>query len=73
MLAPDRTVIVNVPGFELFAYDEVGAGHPPALAMGVIVGQALRNETPFFAGTMTSVPGSVALSPNQAPEAQASR
>lgn len=55
VLAPDRTVIVNVPGFELFAYDEVGAGHPPALAMGVIVGQALRTETPFFAGTMTSV------------------
>lgn len=54
-LARDRTLIVNVPGFELLAFDEIGAGRPPALAMSVVVGRALRTETPFFTGTMTHV------------------
>ena len=54
-LARDRTVIVNVPGFELLAFDEIGAGQPPALTMPVVVGRALRTQTPFFAGMMTNV------------------
>ncbi len=55
VLARDRTVIVNVPGFEALAFDALGAGRPPALRMSVVVGQAFRNETPFFARPMTRV------------------
>ena len=54
-LARDRTVIVNAPAFEVLAFEAFGAGSPPALVMPVIVGRALRTETPFFTATMTDV------------------
>jgi murein L,D-transpeptidase YcbB/YkuD len=53
--ALDRAVIVNVAGFELLAFDAIGAGRPPVLTMPVVVGRALRTQTPFFAGLMTNV------------------
>lgn len=55
VLARDRTVIVNVPAFELIAFDAIGAGRPPALRMSVVAGRAVRTQTPFFAGTMINV------------------
>ena len=55
ILPRDRTVIVNVPGFEAMAFDAIGAGRAPALRMSIVAGKALRTETPFFARPMTRV------------------
>jgi L,D-transpeptidase YcbB len=45
-------VVVNLPEFQLRAWDEVGR---VALSMKVIVGEAYRNETPVFAKDMGSI------------------
>ncbi len=45
-------VAVNIPGFDLFAFDSVGASGRPALEMKVIVGKALDTRTPIFLETM---------------------
>lgn len=45
-------VAVNIPGFDLFAFDSVGASGRPALEMKVIVGKALDTRTPIFIETM---------------------
>jgi L,D-transpeptidase YcbB len=39
-------LVVNVPAFQLFAFDSVGGTGAPALAMRVIVGKALDKQTP---------------------------
>jgi murein L,D-transpeptidase YcbB/YkuD len=54
-LQSGRVVFVNVPAFELLAYDEIASGDPPALEMAVVVGRAARTETPVFAGAMKTV------------------
>jgi L,D-transpeptidase YcbB len=54
-LPPDRGLFVNVPAFELWAFDELGSGRPPTLQMSVVVGRALGTQTPFLTGTMTTV------------------
>ena len=54
-LARDRAVIVNVPSYEVLAFDAIGSGAPPALRMSVVVGRAFDTETPFFARPMTRV------------------
>ena len=42
-------VIVNVPGFQLYAFDTLGTDGIPTLAMNVVVGKAeLGRETPLF-------------------------
>jgi murein L,D-transpeptidase YcbB/YkuD len=50
-----RVVVVNVPAFTLFAFDDVGTGRPPAAQMAVVVGQAVRTETPVFTAAMRRV------------------
>lgn len=50
-----RAVFVNVPAFELLAYDDLASGDPPALQMAVVVGRAARTQTPVFAGAMKTV------------------
>lgn len=50
-----RVVFVNVPGFELTAFDAIGSDAAPALTMPVVVGKAARTQTPVFAGTMRTV------------------
>jgi len=45
-------VVVNIPGFELVAFDSVGASGRPALEMKVIVGKALDTHTPIFLESM---------------------
>ncbi|MEJ2504144.1 MAG: L,D-transpeptidase family protein, partial [Gemmatimonadota bacterium] len=42
-----RFIIVNIPVFQLWAYDG-DPNAPPALSMPVVVGRALRTETPAF-------------------------
>jgi L,D-transpeptidase YcbB len=49
---PQPPVVVNIPEFRLRAFDE---GGKLALSMNVIVGKALRHETPVFAKDMRYV------------------
>jgi murein L,D-transpeptidase YcbB/YkuD len=41
-------IIVNIAGFRLWAVDLPIAGAPPALTMNVVVGRALRTQTPVI-------------------------
>ena len=43
-----RFVVVNIPAFQLFAFDSVGGAGVPALSMRVIVGSALDTRTPVL-------------------------
>jgi murein L,D-transpeptidase YcbB/YkuD len=43
-----RFVVVNVPAFQLFAFDSVGGTGAPTLNMRVIVGKALDTRTPVL-------------------------
>jgi murein L,D-transpeptidase YcbB/YkuD len=54
-LETGRVVFVNVPAFELWAFDEISPAQPPAVRMDVVVGRALRTETPIFTGVMKTV------------------
>lgn len=54
-LAHGRVVFVDIPAFELFAFDDVGPGSRPALEMRVVVGRALRTQTPVFTGALQTV------------------
>jgi murein L,D-transpeptidase YcbB/YkuD len=51
-LSRDRLIAVNIPMFQLWAWDQVPSGDPPALAMSVIVGRTLDARTPVFAERM---------------------
>jgi len=54
-LESGRVVFVNVPAFELWAFDDIAAGQPPSVQMIVVVGRAMRHETPIFTGAMKTV------------------
>ncbi len=43
-----RFVVVNIPAFELFAFDSVGGRGAPALQMKVVTGKALDTRTPVL-------------------------
>lgn len=47
-----RLVAINIPMFRLWAWNDDAAENKPALAMDVIVGRALRNQTPVFSNEM---------------------
>jgi L,D-transpeptidase YcbB len=49
---PQPLIIVNVPEFQLHAFDEE---YSPVLTMKVLVGKAQTNETPMFTSRMKSV------------------
>lgn len=54
--APSRYVVVNIPGFRLYTFEDDSTAKRPALAMNVIVGQAEgRHDTPVFTATMREV------------------
>ncbi len=46
-------IAINIPMFRLWAWDGGAAESAPALSMGVIVGRAVRTQTPVFADEMT--------------------
>ena len=46
-------IAINIPMFRLWAWDAGAPEGTPALGMGVIVGRALRTQTPVFADQMT--------------------
>lgn len=53
-LGAGRFVVVNIPAFELFAFEHAGEPGAPALSMRVVVGKA-ATRTPVFAGAIDSV------------------
>ncbi|MGZ8215689.1 MAG: L,D-transpeptidase family protein, partial [Methylosarcina sp.] len=45
-------VIVNIPAFQLWAFDDIRKPHPGILNMKVVVGKALKNQTPVLMAEM---------------------
>lgn len=43
-----RFVVVNIPAFQLFAFDSVGGSGAPSLQMKVVTGKALDTRTPIL-------------------------
>lgn len=54
-LAGGRVIAVNIPMFRLFAWNSLPSTDLPALSMKVVVGRALRTQTPVFADQMEYV------------------
>jgi murein L,D-transpeptidase YcbB/YkuD len=54
-LRDERLVLINIPMFQLWAWDARRAGSAPDLAMRVIVGRAMRTQTPVLIKQMTQV------------------
>jgi murein L,D-transpeptidase YcbB/YkuD len=54
-LAGGRVIAVNIPMFRLFAWNSLPSAAPPALSMRVVVGRAVRTQTPVFADQMEHV------------------
>jgi len=50
-----RTIVVNIPMFQLWAWDERPLGSLPPIAMDIIVGRARRTRTPVFVESMQEV------------------
>ena len=46
-------IAINIPMFRLWAWDAAAPESSPAVRMGVIVGRAVRTQTPVFADEMT--------------------
>jgi murein L,D-transpeptidase YcbB/YkuD len=54
--APPRYVVVNIPGFRLYAFEDDSVAREPVLRMNIIVGEAQRpHNTPVFTATMREV------------------
>jgi len=47
-LEPSRLLVVNIPAFELFGFDETGNDAEPDVEMRVVVGSALDTRTPML-------------------------
>lgn len=50
--APGPLIAVNIPSFQLVAFEDARTALRPALSMPVVVGRAVRHETPVFVGEM---------------------
>lgn len=50
-----RVVFVNIPAFELWAFDEIEPAGASSVQMAVVVGRALHTQTPAFTGVMKTV------------------
>jgi L,D-transpeptidase YcbB len=51
----DRLLAINIPMFRLFAWDIVAEENEPSVAMGVIVGRAVKTQTPVLLAEMGEV------------------
>jgi murein L,D-transpeptidase YcbB/YkuD len=47
-IGAQRFLVVNIPAFQLFAFDSAGGSGAPALEMRVIVGRSLQARTPIL-------------------------
>jgi len=54
-LEQGRVVFVNIPAFELLGFDQIAPSQGPTLEMKVVVGRAMRTQTPVFTGVMKTV------------------
>jgi murein L,D-transpeptidase YcbB/YkuD len=54
-LGARRVIAVNIPMFRLWAWDAGRLGDAPVLAMDVVVGRALRHETPVLVEPLDAV------------------
>lgn len=54
-IASERLVAVNIPMFQLWAWEAIRPQGYPALTMSVIVGRAFRHQTPVFASEIREV------------------
>jgi murein L,D-transpeptidase YcbB/YkuD len=54
-LAAGPVIAINVPSFHLWAFRDAADTQTATLSMPVIVGQAVRNQTPIFIGEMRAV------------------
>lgn len=54
-LEGSRLLVVNIPAFELFAYDSAGGMETPALRMPVVIGNAFDHQTPVLYSPLTAV------------------
>ena len=48
-------IVVNIPGFRLYAFADSGGRVQPVLTMNVVVGRAYKTRTPVFSARMTYV------------------
>ena len=54
--APERFVVVNIPAFRLYAFENDSMAQQPVLSMNVVVGEAeRRHDTPVFVSVMREV------------------
>jgi len=53
--SPGPLIGINIPSFELWAFADASAPEPATLTMPVVVGRAMRSETPVFIGEMRFV------------------
>jgi murein L,D-transpeptidase YcbB/YkuD len=54
-LESERLIVLNIPMFRMWAWDLNPSDATPRFGMDVIVGRALRTQTPVFAGEMREV------------------
>jgi murein L,D-transpeptidase YcbB/YkuD len=45
-------ILVNIPAFQMWVYDDISKGEPSSLAMRVVVGQAMKTQTPVLMAEM---------------------
>lgn len=45
-------IIVNIPAFQMWAYDDISKDEPEIMNMRVVVGQAMKNQTPVLMAEM---------------------
>lgn len=51
----NRSIIVNIPAFQLWAIDNNGESAPDITTMRVVVGKALKNQTPVLMAQMSFI------------------
>jgi murein L,D-transpeptidase YcbB/YkuD len=54
-LSPGRSIIVNIPAFQLWAFDDIEVFNPELTTMRVVVGKALKNQTPVLMAEMSFI------------------
>jgi L,D-transpeptidase YcbB len=54
-LSVGRSIIVNIPAFQLWAIDDIGNAIPSITNMRVVVGKALKNQTPVLMAQMSFI------------------
>lgn len=51
-LSSEPSIIVNIPAFQLLAFDNINAPNPEVFSMKVVVGKAMKNQTPVLMADM---------------------